>query len=41
MGYDDVVDPAELRNALLAALRLASTRLTGPVEPVASTGIRP
>ncbi|HZB72486.1 MAG TPA: carboxyl transferase domain-containing protein [Acidimicrobiales bacterium] len=41
MGYDDVVDPAELRNALLAALRLASARLTGPVEPVASTGVRP
>ena len=41
MGYDHVVDPAELRNALLSALRLASVRLTGPVEPVASTGIRP
>jgi acetyl-CoA carboxylase carboxyltransferase component len=41
MGYDDVVDPAELRNALLAALRLASARLAGPVAPVASAGIRP
>jgi hypothetical protein len=27
LGYDDVIDPRELRNALLTGLRLASARL--------------
>jgi methylmalonyl-CoA decarboxylase subunit alpha len=41
MSYDAVIDPRELRNALLDALRLASARLTGPVEPRAPRGILP
>jgi hypothetical protein len=41
MSYDDVIEPAELRNALLAALRLASARRTEPPHPVAHHGIRP
>ncbi|MEV0810972.1 carboxyl transferase domain-containing protein [Micromonospora sp. NPDC050200] len=39
--YDEVIDPRELRNALLAGLRLAAGRLTGPAEPVARTGYLP
>lgn len=39
--YDEVVDPRELRNALLAGLRLAAARLTGPAEPVTRTGYLP
>jgi len=41
MSYDDVVDPRELRPALLAALRLAGTRRLGPVAPRAHPGILP
>ena len=41
MGYDDVIEPAELRNALLAALRLTEVRRRAPVEPAAHHGIRP
>ena len=41
MGYDDVIEPAELRNALLSALRLASVRRQAPVEPAAHHSIRP
>ncbi|MBM3131611.1 MAG: acetyl-CoA carboxylase carboxyltransferase subunit [Chloroflexi bacterium] len=40
MNYDEVIDPRELRNALLAALELSSGRDTVPVEPRAG-GIRP
>jgi hypothetical protein len=29
MGYDDVIDPRELRNALIDGLRLAEARLSG------------
>lgn len=39
--YDDVVDPPELRNALLAGLRLAAARLRGPVSPITRTGYLP
>jgi acetyl-CoA carboxylase carboxyltransferase component len=39
--YDEVIDPRELRDALLAGLRLAQARLTGPVKPVARTGYLP
>src|SRR5690606_3650485 len=39
--YDEVVEPKEVRNALLAGLRLASARLTGPVGPVVRTGYLP
>ncbi len=41
MSYDDVIDPRELRNRLLEALRLARSRLAGPAEPVRRTGVRP
>jgi acetyl-CoA carboxylase carboxyltransferase component len=41
MSYDDVVEPRELRNALLAALRLASARRTGRPRPARHHGIRP
>jgi acetyl-CoA carboxylase carboxyltransferase component len=41
MGYDEVVDPAELRNALLDALRLSGARRRTPAEPAAHTGILP
>jgi hypothetical protein len=30
MGYDDVIDPRELRNALLAGLELCERRLAQP-----------
>ena len=36
--YDDVIDPRELRNAVLDALRLARGREATPVAPVAHTG---
>lgn len=36
--YDEVIDPRQLRNALLAGLRLARGRQEGPVEPVRHTG---
>jgi acetyl-CoA carboxylase carboxyltransferase component len=41
MGYDEVIEPAELRNALLAALRLTTARRRAPAEPAAHHGIRP
>ncbi len=41
MSYDDVVEPSELRNALLAALRLASARRAEPAAPAHAHGIRP
>jgi acetyl-CoA carboxylase carboxyltransferase component len=41
MGYDDVIEPAELRNALLSALRLTSARRRAAVEPAAHHSIRP
>jgi acetyl-CoA carboxylase carboxyltransferase component len=41
MAYDEVVDPRELRNTLLAALRLARGRRSAPAEPVAHVGLRP
>ena len=33
MSYDEVIDPRELRNVLLAALEMASGRNSGKVEP--------
>jgi acetyl-CoA carboxylase carboxyltransferase component len=41
MGYDEVVAPAELRDALLDALRLTSARRRRAVEPAAHHGILP
>jgi hypothetical protein len=33
LGYDDVIDPRRLRNALLEALALSAGRLAGPYAP--------
>ena len=41
MAFDDVIDPRDLRNALLRGLRLSTGRQTGPVSPVRTSGIRP
>jgi len=41
MGYDEVVQPAELRNALLDGLRLTGARRRAPIEPAAHHGILP
>lgn len=41
MSYDDVIDPRELRNRVLHALRLARSRADEPPAPVARTGILP
>ncbi len=41
MSYDEVIEPRELRNALPAALRLASRRRAEPPEPARHHGIRP
>ena len=41
MSYDDVIDPRELRNRVLYALRLGRGRAEEPAQPVARTGILP
>ncbi len=41
MSYDEVVEPAELRDALLDALELSATRRRHPVGPAAHHGILP
>lgn len=41
LGYDDVIDPRDLRNALLQGLLLASTRSAFPRGPQHFTGITP
>jgi len=41
MSYDDVVDPRDLRDHLLAALRLSRARRAQPVAPVEHHGIAP
>jgi methylmalonyl-CoA decarboxylase subunit alpha len=41
MSYDEVVEPGELRNALLAALRLSETRRSQPAEPARHHGVSP
>ena len=41
MSFDDVIDPRDLRNALLDGLALAETRLQGPFEPARHRGIDP
>ncbi|ASR36271.1 acetyl-CoA carboxylase carboxyltransferase subunit [Prauserella marina] len=39
--YDEVIEPGELRTALLDGLRLAAARREGPFEPVSRTGYLP
>jgi len=41
MSYDDVIDPRELRNRVLHALRLGRGRTEDAPRPVARTGILP
>lgn len=41
LSFDDLIDPRELRNALLAALGSSARRRAGGAEPVARTGITP
>lgn len=41
MSYDEVIDPRELRNALVGALRLTRGRESGPAEPRGPHGILP
>ena len=41
LGFDDLIDPRELRNAVLAGLGVSARRRSGPVEPVARIGITP
>ena len=39
LSIDDIIDPAQTRNAILAGLAMAEARLTGPAEPKARVGI--
>ncbi|MFM8304902.1 MAG: acyl-CoA carboxylase subunit beta [Actinomycetota bacterium] len=41
MGYDEIIDPRDLRNALLAGLTLSAHRREGPCSPVVHRGILP
>jgi len=41
MGFDEIIDPRDLRNALLRGLELASGRDAGPFAPVARVGLLP
>ncbi len=41
MGFDDIIDPRDLRNALLRGLELTEGRRSGPFEPVRIGGITP
>jgi acetyl-CoA carboxylase carboxyltransferase component len=41
LSYDAVIDPRDLRNALLAGLRLSAGRVTEPPAPARHTGVRP
>ena len=41
MGFDDVIDPRDLRNAILRGLTLAEGRQNGTAEPVMRPGISP
>jgi acetyl-CoA carboxylase carboxyltransferase component len=41
MGFDEIIDPRELRNALLRALSLADGRGDAELGPVARRGILP
>jgi acetyl-CoA carboxylase carboxyltransferase component len=41
LGFDEMIDPRETRNALLAALARTRSRRQAPAEPVARTAINP
>jgi len=41
MGYDDVIDPRQLRNVIIDGLALSDARSSGPFLPAPSYGILP
>jgi acetyl-CoA carboxylase carboxyltransferase component len=41
LGFDEMIDPREIRNVLLHALERALFRRQSPAEPVARIGIAP
>ena len=41
LSFDDLINPRELRNAVLAGLAASARRRSSPAEPVARTGITP
>jgi acetyl-CoA carboxylase carboxyltransferase component len=41
MAYDQIIDPRELRNALLSGLELSINRYSEPPQPARHSGIRP
>ena len=41
MAFDEIIDPRELRNALLHGLQLSRGRADTPSQPVEQTGILP
>ena len=41
LAYDDVIDPRELRNALLQGLKLAEGRRTSAPQPALVRGVAP
>ncbi len=41
LSYDEIIDPRELRNALLAGLRLSAARAAEAPTPAQHTGVRP
>jgi acetyl-CoA carboxylase carboxyltransferase component len=41
MAYDEIIDPREMRNALLKGLKLSQQRMANNPEPVATPVIRP
>ena len=41
MAYDEIIDPREMRNALLKGLALAKARLYDATQPVLTPTVRP
>ncbi len=41
MSFDEIIDPRQLRNAVLAGLATSDRRRRGPAQPVVRTGITP
>jgi len=41
LSYDEIIDPRELRNALLAGLRLSTARASEAPTPAQHSGVRP
>lgn len=41
LGFDELIDPRDLRNAVLDGLDLSARRRSGPAEPVGRIGITP